>query len=299
MKLVTDEEFRARVSMPAAIDAVEKCVRARAEERFVSPPRLSVRNDVGALTFTIGGDEMEGHFGFRVYPHNRRALKNSQATLVFDAATGTLEGIVTGDYIGELRTGAIGGVALKHLSRPDATRVGLIGTGRQARTQLLAAHAVRKLTSVKVYSRDEKRRTAFAEELGQATGLSIEPAASPAEAFAGADIAITATSSRAAVFALEDLPPGCHLQIVGPKFNIPCELPDGCLDQDCFIVTDSMEQLDDAAYGDFFKNTPYSDGIVDLSELVGGQRGVPDRKRSVFISVGLAGTEPAVAALAL
>ena len=61
--------------------------------------------------------------------------------------------IVQADYLGQVRTGAASGVATKYLARPDAATVGLYGTGKQARTQLLAVCQVRAIKHITVFSR--------------------------------------------------------------------------------------------------------------------------------------------------
>src|SRR5580698_6583812 len=94
-----------------------------------------------------------------------------------------------------MRTGAATGVATRHMSRPDSHIVGLIGTGLQARSQLAAVSEVRKVESVRVYSRDSQRCKDFCQRMNESLGLEITPAASAEEAVRGADIVITATNS--------------------------------------------------------------------------------------------------------
>src|SRR5213592_4608691 len=74
-----------------------------------------------------------------------------------------------------MRTGAIGGVAIKHLARPDASRAAILGSGRQARTHLEAAAVVRHFASVKVYSPNATHREAFASEMRETLDLNVVP----------------------------------------------------------------------------------------------------------------------------
>ena len=75
--------------------------------------------------------------------------------LLFDAVSGRLLSLMQADHLGRIRTGAASGIATKYLARPDASRVAMIGTGRQARTQLQAIARVRKLTEYKAFGRDQ------------------------------------------------------------------------------------------------------------------------------------------------
>src|SRR6266849_5691072 len=69
-------------------------------------------------------------------------------------ATGDLLALIEADYMGQQRTGAASGVASKYLARKNSRIAAIIGTGGQARTQLEAIAAVRKLESARAYGRD-------------------------------------------------------------------------------------------------------------------------------------------------
>jgi alanine dehydrogenase len=94
------------------------------------------------------------------------SASGDQLTVVYDDTTGELSGVITGNFLGAARTGAIGAVAVDVLARPDAGTVGLIGSGHQAWTQLWAMRAVRPLRAVRVHSRDQTRRDEFARRAG-------------------------------------------------------------------------------------------------------------------------------------
>ena len=301
VRVLTDADVARRVSMPAAIDAIEAALARRAQGRFVTPPRHYVGNERGALAFTIGGDAADGVIGFRVYAMGfPGGSRDDQLVAVYDAASGRLKGLVAGSWLGELRTGAIGGVAIKHAARPDAATLALIGSGGQARTQLLAAAAVRELRDVRVYSRDAARRLAFAEEMTERAGVAVRPAASPEEAVRDADIVITATSSRAPVLDVALLRPGMHVSMLGAKQRDASELDPAVAGRATAIVTDSPAQLE-SPVPSFLAGTPDAGRVTDLASHVAG--GPPVRASAdditLFLSVGLSGTEVVVADLAL
>ena len=194
MKIVTDKELEDRGLMSVAIDALEGAFFARAGDRLVSPPRYHVSfPGHGDLVFTVGGVLGDRPLaGFRIYETFGGA---DQIVAVWSADDATLKGIFIGERLGSLRTGAIGGVAIRHLSAPSARTIGILGSGVQAKSQLMAAAAVRKLERARVYSRDEKNRAAFADEMQRALGLEVEPAGSVRAAVDDADIVICATTS--------------------------------------------------------------------------------------------------------
>jgi alanine dehydrogenase len=120
--VLADVDVKRLGDMGLAIAAVEAAFRARAAGTFVAPPRNTVAfPGFGNLIFTNGGSTGEPAVaGFRVRntfdPSDR---VDDQLTAVWDMKSARLEGIVLGPRVGAIRTGAIGGVAIKHMARPD------------------------------------------------------------------------------------------------------------------------------------------------------------------------------------
>ena len=85
--------------------------------------------------------------------------------MVFDAADGApVAFLLDGGYITDLRTGAAGGVAAKHLAPEHVDVVAVIGTGGQARQQLDALSKVRPgFTEVRVWGRSATKAEAAVE----------------------------------------------------------------------------------------------------------------------------------------
>jgi ornithine cyclodeaminase len=162
----------------------------------------------------------------QVYPR-----LNHPVLVLYDSAEGELKAIIVGEItcselpdnvaVTGLRTAATSAVGTDLLARPDASSVALFGAAGQAKNHLLALMQVRKLTTVKVYSRNPDNRKKFADEMGPATNLNIAPAASPEEAVHDADIIMTATNSSVPVFDGAWLRPGQHVTtIVGSNVGL-------------------------------------------------------------------------------
>lgn len=302
-----DEEVRRLAGMGALIPVVEECLRAKAAGRLTAPPRHAVTfGDHGRLVFTVGGIEApkgtvadgSAIAGFRAYETFAGPGKErGQVVAVWDSVSGNLLGLVVGEALGPLRTGAIGGVAIRHMARADARICAVIGAGIQAETQLLAAAAVRRLTSVRVFSRSIENRARFARRMAERLDLPVRPAASARDAVEGAHVVLCATTSARPVFDAAWLAPGAHVTTVGPKIAGSHELPVEIGARAGLIATDSPEQLRAYPGGHFLTGTPGAARMLDLADLVAG--GGPDREPdgiSLFCSTGLAGTEVAVAA---
>src|SRR5262249_4919113 len=122
--------------------------------------------------------------------------------------------LMSGTYLTALRTGAASGLATDLLARPDAASLGVIGAGAQARTQIEAICAVRPIREIRVYSR--RGAGHFVAALTPVyPHVSLQTAASPAEALRNADVLVAATTSRTPVIDLEDVSPGTHINGVG------------------------------------------------------------------------------------
>lgn len=278
------------------IAGIEAALMAKAKGTLTAPARMKVPfAGRGDLVFTVGGESGgRAVAGFRAYhTFPRRVQDGAQLTAVWDQNSGGLKGIVVGDLLGEIRTGAIGGVAVKLLARADADSIAIIGSGAQARTQLAAAAAVRTLRIVRVFSRSPENRQRFAEEMGRKLGLSIQASASVKEAVRDAAIVICATDSRQPVIQSSWIAPGTHVTTVGPKQQGQHELDlDIAVNADV-IVTDSPAQI--AAYDPLFflQGTLHMDRVIDLADIVAGKRAGRERAEDItlFCSAGLAGTE--------
>lgn len=296
--ILTEEDLGGSSLMSVAIEAVEKAFLARARGQAVSPPRHHVSfPGCGDLVFTVGGVLGDRPLaGFRVY-ETFDGVEHSQIVAVWSADDAKLKGLIVGERLGAIRTGAIGGVAIRHLSWPEASVVGVVGSGLQARTQLAAAAAVRNITLARVYSREQTHRAAFAEEMQRELGIEVRPADSVREAVRDADIVISATSSNRPVVAASDLKPGAHVSTLGPKTLEAHELGLDIADAATIIATDSLEQTRAYASPFFLEGSGHEPRMVELSDIVAGK--VPGRssvgETTLFCSVGLAGTEVAVA----
>lgn len=290
---LTDADVMRMLTPTAAVSVMEQVFLARAQGTVYGKPRWGVEFGRGKdIVFTTGavGDAV----GMRTYLRGDLD-RTDQLVAVWDAQTGALKGIITGVVLGSMRTGAIGGVAVKHLARFEAQSLGLVGTGRQAFTQIQAVLASRAaINSVKVYSRTPENRQAFVDDIKiMRPNLEIRAVDSAQEAVEESDIVIGATNSREPVIKGAWLKAGAHVTTVGPKYATERETDAEVVARADFIATDSPEQCAQ------FPNGLLTDGtgkqVYDLAAAVSGQLGRPSEDAiTLFISTGLAGTEVAL-----
>ena len=298
-QILTDADVQRLTRMKPVIEAIERVFLEKENGTLVSPPRFRLETEDGDLVFTAGAATgMEKVTGFRVYDtYSNDDPGHEQLVSVFDSKTGVFKGIIIGNLLGVIRTGAIGGAAINVMSRSDAKQLAVIGTGAQARTQLEAAVAVRDIQRIQVYSRSDRNRAKFGEEMTKKLGMDVVPVDSSKSCVENADIVICATNSSSPVLEADWLKPGVHINTVGPKSVKGHELPIEIASRSSVISTDSLEQLNAYSISHFLANTPFEKKIVELSDIISGniQARTSNNDVTLFCSVGLSGTEVVVA----
>jgi ornithine cyclodeaminase/alanine dehydrogenase-like protein (mu-crystallin family) len=285
--------------MPLAVDAVEEISRKQATGEVVVHPRRRFELPGGGFFhYMAAADFALGFVAMKQYTYVGGKLRF--LVPLYEMATGELLALIEADYMGQLRTGAASGVATKFLARADARVAAIIGTGGQARTQLEAVAAVRKLESARAYGRDAAKREKFCEEMSVRLGIPVKPCASAAEAVSGADIVSTATTTAQPVVHGTDLAPGAHINAIGANHAHKRELDDEAVASADIIVVDSVEQSRQEA-GDliiaFHGDEICWTGVKKLSEIVAGKASgrTSDTEVTLFKSNGIASWDLAVA----
>ena len=106
-------------------------------------------------------------------------------------------------HLSGMRVGATTAMAIDKMARPDATRLGLFGTGKQASAALEAIACVRPLARVNVYSPNQEHLRDFVARMNRNNfrgGMEVVAAKDAREVVAGADVVVCATNSMTALF---------------------------------------------------------------------------------------------------
>ncbi|MER7889688.1 ornithine cyclodeaminase family protein [Micromonospora sp. NPDC094482] len=289
--LFTDSDVSAALDAATTVDAMRAAVLAAYEGRLVAPPRASASLGGGRMVLTAGHltGEWYGYRSYDTFGHP----ESEQVVVLHDGRTGAVRAVAVGEELGSRRTGGLGGVAVDALARPDAATLGVIGSGRQAWTQVWAAAAVRPLREVTVHSRSAARREAFAARVRAELDVPARAVDSAQAAVRDRDVVVLATTSEAPVLDAAHLAPGTHVNAVGFKQRDRAEFGLDLLDSAALLVTDSPAQA--AAYHPpMLAALPaYAGRLHDLGAVLAGA--VPGRtdadQISLFCSTGLAGTE--------
>ncbi|MFQ5778501.1 MAG: ornithine cyclodeaminase family protein [Terriglobia bacterium] len=296
---LTEADVERLLTMEMALEAVEGAFRGAAAGRVANQSRRRLRSSGALFHYMAADDETCGYFGMKIYSSTRAGVRF--LVPLFRGDSGALVALLEADYLGRVRTGAASGIATRYMARADAARVGILGSGHQAPTQLEAIARVRRLTSVAVYSPNSEHRRAFAEKMSSELSLPVEAVESAEAAVRDADIVVAVTSAQQPVLRGAWLAPGTHINAVGVNSARRRELDEEAVARAARIVVDSREQSQQEA-GDLiapFEGKPERwQQVHELAEVVAGRvlgRGDP-REITLFKSNGVALEDVATAA---
>ena len=296
---ISEAEVRALLTMPMTVEDVEDISRKQATGEVVVHPRRRFELPGGGFFhYMAAADFSAGFVAMKQYTYVKGQLRF--LVPLYEVSTGDLLALIEADYMGQLRTGAASGVATKYLARKDSRVAAIIGTGGQARTQLEAIAAVRKLESARAYGRDAVKRENFCKQMSEKLGIPIKPCATVSDAVRGADIVSTATTATQPVVNGADLSPGVHINAIGANHAHKRELDDEAVASADVIVVDSVEQSRQEA-GDliiaFHGDEICWTGVKKLSEIVAGKTSgrTSDTEVTLFKSNGIASWDLAAA----
>jgi ornithine cyclodeaminase/alanine dehydrogenase-like protein (mu-crystallin family) len=298
--LLSEEEVRRLLTMDMALEAVEMGLRKLALDEAQNTPRARVQTDHAMLHVLSAAVKSLGVMGAKLYATARKYPARFLLPL-FDGKTGALLCLMQADYLGQVRTGAASGIATQFMARPDATEVGIYGSGKQARTQIQAVCRVRRIRQVQVYSPNEERRRQFAAEMSELCQTEVVPVSRPEMAAEKKDIIITATTSREPVLTSQWIAEGTHINAIGSNFLGKAELDAVTVRRCAVIAVDSKDQARIEA-GDF--QQPLEDGslrwadVRELGQIIVGRHAGRKHPQDVtlFKSLGIAIEDVAVAA---
>ena len=217
MALFLGSDELAGLATPAEyVDAVREGYRQRGEGAPARPrTRITSGDPPGMLTGYTAVLPETGAMGGYMYAAGFGAADAHFVLPLFDAESGEPLAVLDGAYMNPFKTGATGAVGVDALAREDATDLGLVGSGSQARGQLRAAVTVREFETVRVFSPTRENREAFATEMDAELAPDVRAVDSGAAAVGEADVVITATTASEPVFDGADLPDGAHVTVMG------------------------------------------------------------------------------------
>ena len=236
---ITEDEVGRLVTVKDAIAVLEELFATWGQPGTGNLPRQRAKLAGGAFNLMGAAYGAKNVHGLKAYA----GVKGAQfLTLLFSSSDGRLKAIIEADLFGQLRTGAASGLATRLMANPDAHTLGMIGVGRQSRTQAVAVCAVRPIKRVNVFARTAEHRESYARELEKELGIEVRPAPSAQACVADAGVVVTITKSAEPVFRGEWLAKGVHVNVAGANSGDRREVDAETVLRAAVKVTDHVEQ---------------------------------------------------------
>ena len=299
MLVISANEQRKLVNMNEVIAYAALALQEFSAERTITPIRTSLpfaneQNTALIMPSVAEGLEALGLKVVTVVPQNKKIGKTINGIVMLsDFQTGEPLALLEGSYLTMIRTGALSGVATKHLARHNAKTLCMIGTGEQAKGIAEAVFAVRDIEKVILYNRTEEKAYAFAQYIQEKFNKPAYVHTNANEAITEADIIVTTTNASTPVFS-EKLQKGVHINAVGSFKPNMQELPSHAIADANKVVVESKEAALEET-GDL--QVPIQEGLfkasdihAELGQIISGERAgrENDEEITVFKSVGLA-----------
>jgi len=297
---ITKEEVAQNLSMEKCIALMEEAFTALANGQAVQPLRslMWLPDKTGLLGMMPAFSADKKMMGIKVisaFSGNRKfGLSSHQgAVLLFESTHGQLQAIVDGDEITAIRTAAVSGLATKLLARDVVSTLAVLGSGTQAQQHVEAMLCVRKINSIKIWSREFSNAEELATQIFKEHNITAIAVKDAKDAIINADIICTTTASPTPVVLGEWIKKGAHINAVGSCTPTTRELDTAAI-INAKLYTDKYESIYNES-GDFI--IPKKEGVInddhvkgELGEVITGKKigREADNEITVFKSLGIA-----------
>ena len=296
------------LDMGLAMKAAEDAMLAFRRDEILFPEKVvqifdqDTQERINCLPATLLPEKICGVKWVSVFPQNPRryGVQNLSAVIILsEIERGFPVAFMDGTLCSNVRVGAMGAIAARHLARPDSTSIAFIGAGEQAKMHLIALKAVFPgLEECRVSAKFPEEEGQFVEEMAALFG-DIRFVATDTDgqrAMEGADILVTATSAQAPLLKAAWMKPGAFYSHIG-GWEDEYEVARQC-DK---IVCDDWETVKHRTQT---LSRMYRDGVLadddihaNLVEVVAGEKKGRESsgERVYFNAVGLAYVDVAIA----
>src|SRR2546423_7279885 len=238
---ISESDVVALMDVSDAIGALERGLLAEARGEAQNMVKTHATWGQGSTLHAIGAVfPEEGFAGTKTWAHTEGGA--TPLLILFDTETGRLKAIIEAFALGQLRTASASGVATNLLAAEDADDFAMIGTGKQAMTQVAAVLAVRSIKRIRVFGSNAERREQFAKRVKREFEIETIAGRSVAETVTGASIITVATRATEPILAAEMIAKGAHINAIGAIVPSRAEIARDILERCGQIVVDSVPQ---------------------------------------------------------
>jgi len=289
MLYFTESDIRSLLPMREAIRLMQTAFERLAKGEAINQPRRRLILPAGSVLHYMASSDGP-YFGAKIYSAHARHGAHF-LFLLYRSEDAQPLALMEANYLGQIRTGAVSGLATRYMARADADTLAIVGSGFQARSQLSAMLEERSFRWIRIWSRDAAKRSAFAAECSAAFRTKVEAGETAAEVVRGAGIVVTATNAKDPVLEADWIEAGTHINAMGSNQAKRRELPSNLMHHAHWIAVDSIEQartesgdlllaLDEEGWRD--------SKLLELKDVVSGDFKRRPTDITIFKSNGLA-----------
>ncbi len=263
------------------IQIIEEGFVLYSQSKVIVPPvgYLGFKHPPGDVHIKYGYIEGDDYYVIKIasgfYQNPAKGLPTGNGMmLLFSQKTGEILSILLDEgYLTDIRTAAAGAVAAKYLAPSEISCIGIVGTGMQARLQLLYLKSITNCRSVIVWGRSEEKLAAFKTD-SSLSDFTIEATSDINYLTSRCNLIVTTTSSRKALLMAAHILPGTHITAMGADADGKQEIDPMIFEKADIIVADSKDQCID--HGDI--GYAVRDGIIDPDKIVELGNVIHDKK---------------------
>jgi hypothetical protein len=295
---LSESEVAKLIDFPTAVDVLTEAFKSQAQGTATNRPRIRIPINGGMYNLMAAANLSENVVGLKVYT----ASKNGAPMLiVLHAADGTgLLAIIEGGKISGCRTGAVSGISAKYMARSGKHVLGVIGSGFQARAQILGVLAAVSVERVVVFSRNTEKVNAFVKSMASEIEVPISAVTSADQVCAESSVVVLITNSSEPVIQTEQIRPGTHVIAAGNNTWLRNEFEPTLAAKAAIVVVDDVDQARIEA-GELMRANELGlfnwDQAVSLASVVCGLRNgrTSEKDITLFASQGIGLLDVAVA----
>jgi len=295
MLIINKQTISELVDPAELMNELEKALLMQEKGKITMPPRMHAGFDKNMLLLMPCYDgEFFATKMVSVYPDNHtKQLPAIYGSVVLnDGKTGKPLAILEGSSLTAQRTGAVGGIGIRHTTPENINNVGLIGAGVQGFHQLIYACNSRPIKSVRVFDPNEESLQAILIRLkDKFPDIGFYRANSVEELIKHSQIIITATSSEKPVLPNKPgLMIGKHFIAVGSYTPSMQELPDKlfCLTDQIIVDTEHATHESGDVINPVKAKQVNEDQVIAVSKLISEKVKLSANSTTIFKSVGMA-----------
>ncbi len=277
MKIIPLEQINEVLPSIDLISEIESGFIAYSQNRAVVPPVGELLLAKGEVHIKYGYIKEDEYYVIKIasgfYENSALGLSSSNGLmLLFKQETGELASILLDEgYLTDVRTAVAGAIAAKYLAPKEVFRIGIVGTGTQARLQVKYLKEVTNCREVLVWGRTEEKIEAY-KKTPEVEEFSISGTRDVKEILRTCNLVVTATPSEKPLLFSSELQSGTHITAVGSDTPHKQELDSEILKSADLVIADSISQC--LERGEIYKalavNKLDKSKLVELGSIISG-----------------------------